>query len=78
MIAIDPVRCVGRGNRQQQLAHAEQLFANILAQEGTQLPSDRRYVARQRTPREGITIPRTLYEALQRPGERRDPHGSNR
>lgn len=40
MIAIDPVRCVGHGNRQQQLAHAEQLFANILAQEGARLPSD--------------------------------------
>ena len=60
MIAIDPVRCVGHGNRQQQLTHAEQLFANILAQEGTRLPSDRRYAARQRTPREGMTIPRTL------------------
>jgi delta1-piperideine-2-carboxylate reductase len=78
MIAIDPVRCVGHGNRQQQLAHAEQLFANILAQEGTRLPSDRRYVARQRTPREGIMIPRALYAALQHAGERRDPHGSNR
>jgi LDH2 family malate/lactate/ureidoglycolate dehydrogenase len=76
-IAIDPVRCVGHGHRQQQLAHAEQLFANILAQEGTRLPSDRRYAARQRTPREGITIPRALYEALQHAGERRDPHGSN-
>ena len=32
MIAIDPLRCVGHSNRQQQLAHAEQLFANILAQ----------------------------------------------
>jgi LDH2 family malate/lactate/ureidoglycolate dehydrogenase len=77
MIAIDPVHCVGHGNRQQQLAHAEQLFASILAQEGTRLPSDRRYAARQRTPREGITIPRALYEALQHAGERRDPHGSN-
>jgi len=73
----DPVRCVGHGNRQQQLAHAEQLFANILAQEGTRLPSDRRYAARQRTSQEGITIPRALYEALQYAGERRDPHGSN-
>jgi len=78
MIAIDPVRCVGHSSQQQQLAHAEQLFANILAQEGTRLPSDRRYVARQRTPREGIMIPRALYAALQHAGERRDPHGSNR
>jgi LDH2 family malate/lactate/ureidoglycolate dehydrogenase len=54
------------------------LFANILAQEGTRLPSDRRYTARQRTPQESITIPRALYAALQHAGERRDPHGSNR
>jgi delta1-piperideine-2-carboxylate reductase len=77
MIAIDPVCCVGHGIRQQQLAHAEQLFAHILAQEGTRLPSDRRYAARQRTPREGITIPRALYDELQHTGERRDSHGSN-
>jgi LDH2 family malate/lactate/ureidoglycolate dehydrogenase len=77
MIAIDPVRCVGHGNRQQQFVHAEQLFANILAQEGTRLPSDRRYAARQRTPREGITIPRALYDELQHASERRDAHGAN-
>ena len=65
MIAIDPVRCVGHGDQQRQLVHAEQLFANILAQEGTRLPSDRRYAARQRTPTQGITIPRALYEELQ-------------
>ena len=65
MIAIDPARCVGHGDRQRQLAHAEQLFAEILAQEGTRLPSDRRYAARQRTPTEGITVPQALYEELQ-------------
>jgi LDH2 family malate/lactate/ureidoglycolate dehydrogenase len=64
MIAIDPVRCVGHGDRQQQLVHAERLFARILAQEGTRLPSDRRYAARQRTPREGIAIPRALHDEL--------------
>src|SRR5262249_40586134 len=66
LIAFDPARCVGHGDRPRQLAHAERLFANILAQEGTRLPSDRRYAARQRTPTEGITIPRVLYEELQR------------
>jgi delta1-piperideine-2-carboxylate reductase len=65
MIAIDPTRCVAHGDGQRQLAHAEQLFANILAQEGTRLPSDRRYAARQRTPTEGITVPQALYEQLQ-------------
>jgi delta1-piperideine-2-carboxylate reductase len=70
MIAIDPTRCVVPGDRQRQLAHAEQLFANILAQEGTRLPSDRRYAARQRTPTQGITVPRALYEELQHLAER--------
>jgi delta1-piperideine-2-carboxylate reductase len=65
IIALDPVRCVGHGDRQRQLAHAERLFASILAQEGTRLPSDRRYAARLRTPTQGITIPQTLYEELQ-------------
>jgi delta1-piperideine-2-carboxylate reductase len=66
LIALDPARCVGHGNRQRQLAHAERLFANILAQEGTRLPSDRRYAARQHTPTQGITIPQALYEEIQR------------
>jgi delta1-piperideine-2-carboxylate reductase len=66
MIAIDPARCLGHGDRQRQLAHAEQLFANILAQQGTRLPSDRRYAARRRTLTEGIAMPQALYEELQR------------
>jgi LDH2 family malate/lactate/ureidoglycolate dehydrogenase len=66
MIALDPARCVAHGDRQRQLAHAEQLFAKILAQEGTRLPSDRRYAARLRTLAQGITIPRALDEELQR------------
>lgn len=65
MMAIDPVRCVGHSDRRAQLAHAEHLFANILAQGGTRLPSDRRFLARQRTPTEGITIPQALYDELQ-------------
>jgi LDH2 family malate/lactate/ureidoglycolate dehydrogenase len=64
ILALDPTRYVGQGDRQDQLAHAERLFARILAQEGTRLPSDRRYAARQRTATQGITIPRTLYEQL--------------
>jgi LDH2 family malate/lactate/ureidoglycolate dehydrogenase len=65
MIAIDPARCLGHGGRQQQLAHAEQLFAKILAQDGTRLPSDRRYAARQRTETHGITVPQALYDEIQ-------------
>ncbi|WP_089721820.1 Ldh family oxidoreductase [Candidatus Entotheonella palauensis] len=64
MIAIDPARCIAHGNRQAQLAHAETLFAKILEQDGTRLPSDRRYRARLRTPSEGITIPTALYNEL--------------
>jgi len=64
VIAIDPVRCVDSGNRAAQLEHGERLFARILEQEGTRLPSDRRYEARIRTLREGITIPKPLYDTL--------------
>jgi delta1-piperideine-2-carboxylate reductase len=64
IIALDPARYVRHGDRQEQLAHAERLFAHILAQEGTRLPSDRRYAARQQTTMQGITIPWTLYEQL--------------
>ncbi len=66
MMAIDPGRCLAHGNRQTQLAHAETLFAKILEQDGARLPADRRYAARLRTPTEGITIPRTLFDELQR------------
>jgi delta1-piperideine-2-carboxylate reductase len=71
VIALDPARCVGHGDRQRQLAHAERLFARVLGQQGTRLPSDRRYAARRRTPAEGVTIPRALYEELQRLAVRR-------
>lgn len=64
MMAIDPGRCIGHGNRQAQLAHAETLFAKILEQEGTRLPADRRYRARLRTLSAGITIPQALYDEL--------------
>lgn len=65
IIAIDPARCVSDGNREAQLEHAEQLFSKILEQDGTRLPSDRRYQARLKTPTEGITIPQSLYDELQ-------------
>ena len=66
LLAIDPAQCVGQAGRPAQLAHAETLFAKILAQDGTRLPSDRRYAARQRTPTEGVLIPQSLYDELQR------------
>lgn len=62
MIAIDPARCGNLGS----LTHAETLFAEILQQEGTRLPSQRRYEARQRTPAGGITIVQSLYDTLKK------------
>jgi delta1-piperideine-2-carboxylate reductase len=73
MIALDPARCVEPDHQSAQLAHAEQLFAKILAQGSTRLPSDRRYAARLRTPTEGITIPRALYDELERLAARETP-----
>lgn len=64
IIAIDPGRCVPGDQQSGQLARGEALFARVLAQDGTRLPSDRRYKARLRTPTEGISIPESLHETL--------------
>lgn len=61
MIAIDPTRCGNTGS----LAHAETLFERILGQQGTRLPSERRYRSRQHTPEAGIEIVPSLFEELQ-------------
>ena len=61
VIAIDPAKTSAGGDP---LRHAEALFARILEQEGTRLPSDRRYAARRRTPAEGVTIPRSLHDTI--------------
>ena len=66
MIAIDPARCVGGGDRGAQLAHTEKLFSKVLEQDGTRLPADRRHRARERTPTEGITIPKSLHDTLRK------------
>ena len=64
VLAINSKQCsVGRNP----VHHAEALFARIREQEGARLPSDRRYAARQRTPTEGITIPRR--QPGHRPGQ---------
>lgn len=65
IIAIDPSRCVSGDARAGQLARAEQLFAMVLEQDGTRLPSDRRYAARLITPTVGISIPASLFATLQ-------------
>lgn len=65
IIAIDPARHMPGGNLEAQAAHAERLFEMILAQEGTRLPSDRRFRARETTPTEGVTVAPPLWETLQ-------------
>jgi len=64
MLAMDPSRFVADGDADVSLDHAESLFGRLLAQEGTRLPSDRRFEARRRTPVEGVAIPRTLYDEI--------------
>ena len=64
LFAIDPARFGGSGDSGAALAHAELLFGAILEEEGTRLPSDRRYEARKVTPSEGITIPDSLYKTI--------------
>jgi len=44
---------------------AEGLFAAILEQEGTRLPGEKRLAARERTARDGVTIPVALHERLE-------------
>lgn len=63
LLAMDPSRFASGGG-DAALEHAEALFARVAGQEGTRLPSDRRYAARQRTPTEGIRIPKQLHDEI--------------
>lgn len=65
VVAIDPARCMAGGDREAQLAHGERLFERILEQDGTRLPSDRRYEARARTTRDGVVVPRSVLDSLE-------------
>ena len=62
LIAIDPVKLSGGGDP---LAHAENLFAALLAQAGTRLPGARRYSVRAKTEANGIEIPTQLLETIE-------------
>ena len=64
VIAMAPERFAPDGNRAAHREHAERLFERVLAQEGTRMPADRRYAARNRSEREGVWIPRAFYEEL--------------
>ena len=61
IIAIDPGRF---GNADGYAEHTEKLFSQLLAQEGTRLPADRRYANRKITARDGIDISDSLYNKI--------------
>ena len=63
IVAFDPTALSPHDDPAVQADHAERLFARILEQDGTRLPSDRRVAARERTTTHGVTTSRTLYEA---------------
>lgn len=56
LMVIDPSHGVMPGSEQNSGQRAEQLFAELLSQEGTRLPSDRRFKARRKSLEEGIEI----------------------
>lgn len=58
IIALDPARF---GDPDRFGAHAELLFSDILKQQGTRLPADRRYVNRRSSARDGVEINDALY-----------------
>ena len=67
VLAFDPQRFVSNtatGTAADPAAHAEQLFARILEQDGTRLPGDRRVSARAITAQEGVKIPASLHQTL--------------
>lgn len=64
VMAIDPGMFQASFDGPEAVEHSERLFGKVLEQEGTRLPSDRRYEARKRTVADGIDIPRSLHQQL--------------
>lgn len=64
IIAINPAHTLADGNSLAAQSRAENLFQRILEQDGTRLPSSRRYEARNRTQQEGVNIPSALHEQI--------------
>jgi len=62
LIAIDPRRF---GSSENPIEHADRLFNALLAQKGTRLPGARRVRNRSLSAKQGISIPRSLYEKIQ-------------
>ncbi len=61
IIALDPAKF---GDPDGFLAHGEKLFTEILAQDGTRLPGERRFNSRKKTADEGIFIPESLHQEI--------------
>ncbi|KAF1021086.1 MAG: Delta(1)-pyrroline-2-carboxylate reductase 1 [Paracidovorax wautersii] len=62
VLAFDPARLSG-GNPAPNQARAEAMFEAITGQ-GTRLPSQRRYAARQRSAADGVRVPRALWDEV--------------
>lgn len=61
IIAIDPAKF---GDPDAILAHGEKLFAEILKQEGTRLPGERRVQRREHIKKAGFSIPKSLHDEI--------------
>ena len=61
LIAIDPTKF---GHTDNPYAHADRLFEELLSQDGTRLPGQRRHQNREKTKTEGINIPQSLMEKI--------------
>ncbi|PYA72023.1 oxidoreductase, partial [Serratia marcescens] len=62
IIALDPERFLG-ADRAKYFASAEAMFADMQAQ-GARIPGERRYRQRRQSERDGVEIPRTLYDEI--------------
>jgi len=64
LIAIDPAQCLLGTQSENQFDRAEQLFSRILAEDGTRLPSDRRYKAREKSAVDGVAVSAELLNSI--------------
>ncbi len=64
IIAISPDHFHAGGDAPHAFDRAELLFEKILAQDGTRLPSSRRFAARAATAREGVSVNETLFNTI--------------
>ena len=62
VLAFDPAQFAG-GDAAPHQARAEAMFEAITRQ-GARLPSQRRFAARERSLRDGVAVPRALYEEI--------------